>query len=198
MDDQVKQFIQICRKWDGFFKEALDEATNRQNSRLSQEAAFYLLGILIGNLKIDSSVENKSLAEKYNEALIGQFHGSDQADKFRVIGDYSLIMAGVWWQSLLRKLVDVDYYINIGSRSYQKAGESGPRNLSDLFEELSENFNKLANILTEATQCIASAKMSNSDILRMYEVWLRTQNPFLESKLRSLGIDVVPGNVTKQ
>ena len=56
----------------------------------------------------------------------------------------------------------------------------------------------LVNILSETTRCISEANLSDSNILRMYEVWLRTHNDFIAKKLRSLGINVVPGKTTRQ
>lgn len=193
MDDQTKEFIEICKRCDLFFKEALDDALANQHVRISQEAAFYLLGILIMSVKKGPNADKETLAEKYLTS-----HHSEEANAFRAIGDSSLIIAGIWWQSLLRKLVDVDYYINIGSHSYRKASETTPKNLAELFEELSENFHKLVNIMIEATRCISEANMSDKDILRMYEVWLRTHNTFLEQKLRALGITPIPGKTTQQ
>ena len=193
MNNKAKEIIEAHKRCDAFFKEILDNALNNQRLQISQEAAFYLLGILIMGMKKDPNMDTKTLAEKYLIAC-----HTEEATAFKAIGDLSLIIAGIWWQSLLRKLIDIDYYINIGSRSYRKASEATPRNFAELFEELSENFDQIVNIMIEATCCISEISMSDKDILRMYEVWLRTHNIFIEQKLRSLGIDVVPGTTTKQ
>lgn len=193
MNDRAQQFIEIYKKCDLFFKESLDDAMASQRLHISQEAAFYLMGILVLGMKKDPHGETESLAEQY---LLAQH--TEETEKFRAIGDLSLIVAGIWWQNLLRKLVDVDYYVDLGSHSYQKVSETSSGDLADLFEELAQNFKSIVNILTETTRCISEANMSDSDILRMYEVWLRTQNTFLEQKLRSLGINVVEVKTTKQ
>ena len=193
MNDKERQFIEICKKCDLFFKESLDNAMASQRLYISQEAVFYLMGILVLGMKKDPHSETESLAEKY---LFAQY--TEETEKFRAIGDLSLIVAGIWWQSLLRKLVDVDYYINLGGHSYQKVSETGSGNLSDLFEELAQNFKNIVNILTETTRCISEANMNDRDILRMYEVWLRTNNKFIAEKLRSLGINPININTRKQ
>lgn len=192
-DDQTKKFIETCKKCDEFFKEILDDALNNQHLQISQEATFYLLGVLLMGMKRGPNDDTRSMTEKY---LLAQHN--EQASALKAVGDLSLIIAGIWWQSLLRKLVDVDYYITIGSLSYQKASEITPKNLADLFEELSENFSNIVNVMTEATRCISEANMSNNDILRMYEVWLRTHNRFLAEKLKDLGLNVVSGTTTRQ
>ena len=196
MDDKAKQLIEIYKKCDGFFKEALDEAIRNQHVQISEEAAFYLMGVLVGHLEIEESPDGRAMAQRYHEALLAS--GNKKSVEFKKLGDASLLVAGIWWQSLLRKLVDVDYYIDIGRRAYQLAGKNTSKSFSEIFEELSDNFVDIVDIIAEATRSISEAKMSDTDILRMYEVWLRTHNPFLETKLRELGINVVPGKTTRQ
>lgn len=193
MNDREQQFVEICKRCDLFFKESLDNAIASQHLYISQEATFYLMGILILGVKKDPHSETESLAEKY---LLAQY--TEETEKFRIVGDLSLIVAGIWWQSLLRKLVDVDYYIDLGSHSYQKVSEISSGDTFDLFEELAQNFRNIVNVLTEATRCISEANMSNGNILRMYEVWLRTHNKFIAEKLISFGINPVNIKTTKQ
>lgn len=193
MNDGERQFVEICNKCDLFFKESLDNAIASQRLYISQEATFYLMGILILGMKKDPHSETQSLAEKY---LLAQY--TEETEKFRTVGDLSLIVSGIWWQSLLRKLVDVDYYIDLGIHSYQKVSETSPGNTSDLFEELATNFRNIVNILIETTRCISEANMSDRDILRMYEVWLKTHNKFIAGKLISLGINPVNIKTIKQ
>ena len=193
MADKPKQLVEACRQCDLFFKQALDTAMTNQRIDVSQEVAFYLLLILVAGMKVDPHADNQAIASRYLEAVL-----YNQVETLKVVGDHSLMITGMWWPSLLRKLVDVDYYIAIGANSYKRVSESGPRNRAEIFEELSEKFPRLVNVLIEATRCISEANMSNRDILRMYEVWLRTHNDFIAEKLRSLGINVVDVKTTKQ
>ena len=195
MADNSGQLVEACKRCDFFFKEALDKAVKNQRADVSPETAFYLLTLLtIGvkavprpdSQKVDKHKEDKqTLAQKFWEASF-----NNQTNILRIIGDHSLIIAGIWWQSLLKKRVDVSYYASIGASSYKMVSESGPGNLAETFEELSENFEKLADVLTEAVCCISEAPMSDKDILDQYEKWLRTHNKSIARKLRSLGINV--------
>lgn len=196
MDDKARPPVEIHKQSDLFFKEVLSKAIDHQRVKISEEVAFYVLGVLIGTLNYEEKDRKRHediIAKAYVEAIAGQYH-----DLFKVVGDSSLVLSGIWWQELARKLIDVDYYISIGTSSYKKASETGPRNLSDLFDELAGNFMNLVNILSEATSCIYESKLSNSDILKMYEVWLRTHNIFLAEKLKDLGVNVVSGITTRQ
>ena len=56
------------------------------------------MGILLFGLKNDPHREKGSLAEKF---ILSQHN--EEAQQLRRIGDLSLLIAGIWWQSLLRK-----------------------------------------------------------------------------------------------
>jgi len=192
MDEETKELIEKCKKCDAFFKEILDTAIEKRRVEISQEMAFYLLDILRLGLKEDPHFDAETTIKRYEIAF-----GSRGPESFRAIGDSALIIAGIWWQSLSRKILDIDFYIKLGRLSYQREAEK-QKNLTELFEELSENFDKSVNILMEATRCISEANMTNRDLLRIYEVWLETHNAFLEEKLRSYGINPVNTKAPKQ
>lgn len=191
-DDKARQFLEICKQCDGFFKEILDMAIEKKRTKISDEAAFYLLGMLRLGLREDPHFDAATTIKRYEAIFAGK-----GPESFRDIGDSALIITGIWWQSLSRKLVSIDFYIELGRMSYQREAER-QKSLAQLFEELSENFDKSVNILMEATRCISEASMTNRDIMRIYEVWLETHNTFLEEKLRSYGINLVNIKAQKQ
>jgi hypothetical protein len=69
-------------------------------------------------------------------------------------------------------LVDVDYYVNIGGVAYGTLGRRETDALSPVFAELAENFIGFVDVLSEVSE--RSACASNSDLLRLYERWLKT------------------------
>lgn len=192
MGGETEKFLEICKKCDAFFKEVLDTAIEKQRVEISDEAAFYLLSILLIGLREDPHFDATTTIKRY-EAIFG----GRGPESFRDIGDSALIITGIWWQSLAKKLVNIDFYVELGRMSYQREAER-QKSLTQLFEELSENFDKSVNILMEATRCISEASMTNRDIMRIYEVWLETHNTFLEEKLRSYGISPVNIKSPKQ
>jgi len=189
MSNQEIQIIEVYKKCDAFFSEILNRAVTNQGVQISEEANFYLLSVVLVGLKVGPNHYEQSLAEKF---LIAQRGG--RFEDLKLVGDLSLIIAGLWWQSLIKKLVDVDYYIDLGSCSYRQVGEIGQIQLSDLFEELSQNFTALVNVLIEVSLTISEAR-DDRGLWRMYEVWQRTGNQFLEAKLREHGINVVSANI---
>ena len=197
MEDKNRESLESYRACGAFFKEMVDKAIQNQHIQISDEAVFYLIVVMSGAVKSEDKPDDKTLAERFNLALQDSSK-TRRIKEFKTLGDSSLIIAGIWWQSLLRKIIGIDYYVEIGKRSYQKAGEASPNNLSELFEELADNFNNLVNVSIEATRCISEAKMTDSDILHLYITWLETHNTFLEQKLRSFGINPVDIGLTRQ
>ncbi|MBI4486696.1 MAG: hypothetical protein HY655_11860, partial [Acidobacteria bacterium] len=74
--------------------------------------------------------------------------------------------------SLRRKLVDVDYYAAIGGYAYSTLSRYETDTFSPVFAELSENFASFVDVLSEVSE--RSCCASNTDLLRLYEKWVKT------------------------
>src|SRR6185436_1868498 len=99
-----------------------------------------------------------------------------------------------------RKLVDVDYYIDMGGAAYGRLSANTPLNarpcsvrgtlqgraLSGVFAELAEKFREFVDVLTEIR---ASGSAAALDVLRLYEVWLKTGSRRAANLLREQGIE---------
>jgi hypothetical protein len=84
-----------------------------------------------------------------------------------------LFISGFFSDSLNRRLVDVDYYIQLGEHAYASlARRDGP--FGDVFDELSDKFVAFVDVLSEVSE--HSAMTSNAELLRLYEKWLRTKS----------------------
>lgn len=192
INDDVERLIEVCQKCDSFFKGALDEAIKNQHIEISEEAASYLLWILLLGLRVDPYFNPETIIKRYLNAFTGK-----SQESFRDIGDSSLMIAGVWSESLTRKMVSVGYYIEMGQLAYQREAETNKR-LGDLFEELSEKFLRSVNILVETIHLMFGKELTHKDILKTYQMWQETHSDFLERELRKLGINPVYLNPRKQ
>ena len=83
----------------------------------------------------------------------------------------SLFTSGFFSDSLNRKLVDVDYYVSMGEYAYGSLSRDEDT-FSDVFAELSRKFVGFTDVLADV--CEQTSLRSRSDILRLYEKWLRT------------------------
>ncbi len=118
----------------------------------------------------------------------------------RRLGDVALFIAGVFSDSLNRRRVDVDYYVAMGGNAYGCLSDTvrgtaqGPC-LSRVFEELAGKFQDFVDVLGEITE--RSCPDRELDMLRLYEVWVRTGSRRAERQLRQLGLIPAAANVSR-
>jgi hypothetical protein len=184
-----------------YFHNELHEALNHQKIQAESETVCYLTNLLTMYARSDElfeqtdyGVDIKPLAVTYSEAL------SETSIQLRTrlmqrLGDTALFIAGVFADSLNRKVVDVDYYVAMGGTAYAQVSDSmrgyrAVKSLAGLFDELRKKFTAFVDVLNEVSE--RSHLSSDKDVLRLYELWMRTGSKRREAQLRALGIDPVP------
>jgi hypothetical protein len=154
-----------------YFKQLVDEALAHQRIAAQELTAFYVVQLLAGYLQQREGEDRaEPLALKLARAL--EAGGFEQRTTLRQIGDTSLFVSGFFSESLRRKLVDVDYYVSIGGYAYNALSRQETDALSPVFAELATKFGGFVDVLSEVSE--RSACSSNSDLLRLYEKWLKT------------------------
>src|ERR1700745_2633578 len=114
------------------------------------------------------------------------------------LGDVSLFIAGFFAQSFARKLIDIDYHIAMGGRAYAVLADTLSRGkgrvLGHVFAELANNFQPMVDALNEVSE--TSYSHSDKDILRLYEIWLKTGSRRCYDLLKGLGVEPTAGGGT--
>ena len=92
---------------------------------------------------------------------------------------------------LNRRVVDVDYYVSMGGSAYGYLSDAMRRPyarpaLCDVFGELSNKFVEFVDVLCEVSE--RSTLSRDTDLLRVYEMWLRTGSKRAARLLRAAGI----------
>jgi hypothetical protein len=185
-----------------YFQSSLDDALDKQGIDADVETVSYLVNLLTAFQRADrlyeydgERLELRPLATLYAEALNDR--SPEQRHRMlRRLGDVALFIAGVFAESLDRKLVDVDYYIAMGSSAYGylSGAMRGTRRggaFCDIFEELSSKFPDFVEVLSGINDCAALERQA--DVLRLYEQWLRTGSARARSRLRAAGIEPSAG-----
>lgn len=107
------------------------------------------------------------------------------------LGDISLFIAGFFAHGFARRLIDIDYHIAMGGRAYGALAEATARGsrrvLAGVFAELAIKFQPLVDALNEISE--SSQRHSDRDILRLYEIWLKTGSARCFESLKRLGVD---------
>ena len=170
-----------------YFRELVESAMQHQHLAARDLTAFYLVNLLTGFVHVDradAADDDQPLGVRFAKAL--QDGGIRQRNGLRQVGDLSLFISGFFADSLNRRLVDIDYYIQLGGSAYGSLARQGHVTFGEVFNELSEKFPAFVDVLCEVSE--RSALASNSDVLRLYEKWLRTKSPRSGDLLVSRGI----------
>ena len=171
---------------EAFFQEVLSGAMDRQGMEASEPTEFYLVGLLGEYAKARLPDEPLSLR------LAGTA-GADPGERVRAlkeVGDTSLYLTGFFADSLQRKLVGVEYYMDLGRAAYlELARRLSTSSVAEVYSELSGKFPRFVEVLTEVRRHVSFA---GGDVLRLYDEWVRTKSDWIEKRLRSLGV-LVPG-----
>src|SRR6188768_511090 len=168
-----------------YFRNLVESALQRQHLAVRELTSFYVVNLLAGFVHRDQSgiADYEALGVRFVRAL--QSGGSAQRDGLRRVGDTSLFVSGFFSDSLNRSLVDIDYYMQLGERAYGSLARNDDA-LGDVFDELSDKFTAMVDVLTEVSE--RTALTSNSDVMRVYERWLRTGSRRTGSQLVARGI----------
>lgn len=199
----AKPSLQVITEPEAFFHELVTTAMGNQQVNVQPETEFYLVHLLkqfISAEKLYTRDENGSLKEEplalmLQEAL-GQTEPQQQRSLLRHIGDVSLYIAGFFQESLARKLVDVDYYIELGGVAYQQIAQRvDEKRFQELFGELAAKFPRCVDVLAEVSEKTTPVN-TEIDILRAYEVWVKTRSDRAAKVLEKAGI--IPNDTIKK
>jgi hypothetical protein len=169
-----------------YFKELVESALARQHLQAGDLTSFYLVNLLCQYVRPDATEapHTEPLALRLARAL--ESGGIEQRARLRRLGDAALFVSGFFSDSLQRRAVDVDYYVSMGEYAYGSLSRSDEEAFAEVFRELSGRFVGYMDVLAEVSE--RTALSSGSDVLRIYEKWLRTGSPRSGQKLVDRGI----------
>lgn len=180
-----------------FFRDAFHAASEHQHLGIDEQAEAYVVNMLTTFSRADALYEPtdeglriKPLAHMLAEALEAPNETARQRCLQR-LGDVSLFVAGFFARSFARRLVDVDYHIAMGGGAYGSLADTMTRSRSGrcigaLYAELARNFQRLVDALNEVSDM--SYRHSDADVLRLYEIWLKTGSRRAHGLLEKLGV----------
>jgi hypothetical protein len=156
-----------------YFRELVESAMERQRVNARELTSFYVVNLLAGFVHRDPPApvgDDEALGVRFVKALGAA--GIQQRDELRQVGDLSLFISGFFSDSLNRRLVDIDYYIQLGEHAYGSLARHGDPSFGEVFDELADKFSAFVDVLGDISD--HTALTSNADLLRLYERWLRT------------------------
>ncbi len=188
-----------------YFKESLNSALSHQKIKAEEDTVHYVVNLLAWFVRADNLFPAKQaglvgqpLALTYADAVEAKTQEEREA-ALRRLGDVALVVAGLFASSFSRKLVDIDYYIAMGGSAYgmlseQSSSSVRSRTFRAIFGELSIKFQAFVDALAEVGD--STPLGSQSDVLRLYEIWMKTGSAYAAERLRKLGIEPARASVS--
>ncbi len=186
-----------------FFRDSVHAALERQRVEVEDHTEHYVVNLLTMFARSEALFDGASGRPQLKPLALMLAEAGEaptREDRLRTLqrlGDVSLFMAGFFAQGFARRLVDIDYHIAMGGRAYgtlaDSCGTSGRRRaLGVVFTELAHKFQRLVDALNDVSEM--AHRHDHRDVLRQYEIWLKTGSPRAHGILRSLGVEpaVVP------
>lgn len=172
---------------DEFFHDVVRAALEAVRLPVTEPTEWYLVGLLgeFTRARITDQPLGLQLADAPADP-------GERVRRLKQVGDTSLYVSGFFAESLGRKLVDVDYYVSIGSTAYGELATRLGGSLTEVYGELAARFPTFVEVLAEVRRRVDFA---TADIIKLYEQWLRTREAWIEKKLRAFGVLVDPGKV---
>jgi hypothetical protein len=183
-----------------FFRDAFHAASENQRLDIDEQAEAYVVNLLTMFSRADALYEKtpeglriRPLAHMLADALEAPTAVARQRSLQR-LGDVSLFIAGFFARSFARKLIDIDYHIAMGGNAYSSLADTMPRSVSGrsiaaIYDELARKFQRLVDALNEVSEM--SYQHTQADILRLYELWMKTGSARAHSILNKLGVQPV-------
>jgi hypothetical protein len=180
-----------------FFKDSVTDAMEKQGVAADDHTAYYVVNLLTLFARSEKLYEgSEGLGSRPLALLLAEAAAAPDAQTRNIVlqrvGDTSLFVAGFFQDGFARKLVDVDYYIEVGGAAYGSLSENVRRTIrgraiGGVFAELAAKFRAFVDVLAEIRD---SGRASDAlDILRLYEVWLKTGSLRAARLLRAQGIE---------
>jgi hypothetical protein len=180
-----------------YFRTSVDDVIAKQGVEVDPHTAYYVVNLLTLFARSEEFYENdgeaygvKPLALMLAEATDAQ-NVEQRAFTLQRIGDVALFISGFFIESLATKAVDIDYYVYMGESAYGSLSEEvrgtfRGNAFGEVYKELANKFQILIDVLNEVRE--STLHGSDVDLLRTYEIWLKTGSPRAEKLLREQGI----------
>ncbi len=187
-----------------FFAEMVEQGFNKRKIKTHPSVKFYLVQVLEYYLDAKNLFEDQAfeisgrkydtLAEQF--LLATQSPALEKQGMLKKLGDKSLYISGFFGDSLSRKIVDIDYYANMGGAAYASLADCVQEDTSAaVYRIFSRQFLDFVEVLTYISH--ESMIQTDQSLLRLYDRYLRTGSASAQEKLVQMGILPLPADQMK-
>jgi len=197
MNEQARERVVAVRNLTEYFRDSIDSVIDKQSVEVDPHAAHYVVNLLTLFSRSEDLYEDHG--ESYGlRPLASMLADAATADSpvernfaLQRIGDVALFISGFFADSLAHRSVDIDYYIYMGENAYGSLSEEIRGTLrgnafAHIYRELAVKFQILVDVLNEVRD--GARQGSDANLLRSYEIWLKTGSTRAANILRQHGV----------
>jgi Ca2+-binding EF-hand superfamily protein len=181
-----------------YFSLAVDHALAARKLKPFAMTQTYLVEVLERHLSTESLFDDKDSSGKMTRDTLAEMYfkaqntdSKSRVDLLKKLGDRSLYISGFFADSLQRKIIDIDYYIDMGGAAYGALADQMREDvLARVFRELSSRFMDFVDVLSVISE--QSRLTDEANILRLYETYARTGSELARDRLHERGLIAVP------
>lgn len=190
-----------------YFRKSVDGAIDKRGVNVDPHATHYVVNLLTLFSRSEDLYEDQGDTYGLRPLALMLADAADAGSaeernlSLQRIGDVALFIAGFFADGLASRLVDVDYYVHMGGSAYgslsdEIRGTARGRALCDVYRELARKFQVLVDVLNEVRD--GARESSDLDVVRTYEVWLRTGSQRAAALLRQQGVVPISQSICRK
>ncbi len=180
-----------------YFRTSIEGVISKQGVEVDPHATYYVVNLLTLFSRSEELYQDdgetyglRPLALMLADAAVAP-SATERNYSLQRIGDVALFIAGFFADSLVSKPVDIDYYIHMGGNAYGSLSEEvrgtfRGDTFANTYKELAINFQILVDVLNEVRD--EARQESDINLLRAYEIWLKTGSKRAKGLLRQHGV----------
>ena len=180
-----------------YFRTSIDDVIAEQGVDVGPHATHYVVNMMTLFSRSDQFYQDdgETYGLKPLALMVADAADAPSAEQrnqtLQRIGDVALFISGFFVESLANKAVDIDYYMTMGESAYGSLSEEvrgtfRGNAFADVYRELASKFQILIDVLHEMRD--SARAESDVNLLRTYEIWLKTGSRRAEKLLRQQGI----------
>ncbi|MGE3760467.1 MAG: hypothetical protein AB7H97_22065, partial [Pseudobdellovibrionaceae bacterium] len=176
-----------------YFATAVREALQSRRVETYPQVESYIVELLKHYMLTQNLYEQNSDGTNKIETLAEMFLRASNSETnakvelLKRLADMSLYVSGFFGDSLARKLVDIDYYADIGGSAYVNLASSVREDLfSQVYLDIGSRFLVYVDVLAYISE--KSFIESDQSILSLYDRYIRTGSELAREKLVEKGV----------
>ena len=134
----------------------------------------------------DGHMMLRPLALLYSDAIQAN-NSRERCLMLQQLGDMALFLGALFPGRFTRHGIHQDYFIGMGGSAYDYLADNARAN-RHIFAELANTFTRMLEMVANA--CSRTQHLTTEEVLALYQRWLSTSDPVIESQLRALGIEL--------